>query len=228
LRYRCNFWGWSGKRYRKTQDYNGCATYPTAPAAGFQRLSIAPAAGSQGKQRSTGHRGSLAVMVARRPPAVRPVCSIAYAAIAYFLGSCCAFRQLLLAFWANWGFWLPVARTGAGRRSEPRARWEGPYGTRGGRAAAAAAAAAGAAEPAAAAEAAARPRGAAGRFSPLRGAAGRCWPLRGAAGRFSPLRITAESGWGGGIACSDGGSVGMGGRDAISPKPLPIEPPAPL
>jgi len=158
-----------------------------APAAGFQGLSIVPAAGSQGvpaaaaggwwrlvghrprgvpggsighreslaaapatggpwrqhwppgvPSSSIGHRGSLAGVIARRPPAARP---IAYAAIAYFLGSCCALGQLLPTFWATWGFWLPAARTGVGGRSEPRARWEGPYGTRGGRAAAAAAAA---------------------------------------------------------------------------------------
>ena len=152
---------------------------------------------------STGHWGSLAVMVARRPPAVRPVRSIAYAAIAYFLGSCCAFRQLLLAFWANRGFWLPAARTGAGGRSEPRARWEGPYGTRGGRAAAAAAAAG--ARPNRRRRRKRRrgrgvPRGAAGcRCGLLRGAlaaAGCRRPLRGAAaGRCGvPLAALARCG----------------------------------
>ena len=43
------------------------------------------------------------MVVARRPPACRPARSIAYAAIAYFLGNCCAFGQLRLlpTFWAT-------------------------------------------------------------------------------------------------------------------------------
>ena len=89
-------------------------------------------------------------------------------------GCCPLFVQSLPTFWATRGFYLPAARTGAGGRPEPRARWEGPYGTRGGRVAVAAAAAGDTAEPAAAAEAAAGCRWAAlGRRGPPRAALGR-------------------------------------------------------
>ena len=63
-----------------------------APAAGSQRGSLRRLSGAGG---SPGHWGSLVVVV-RRPPAARPARSIAYAAIAYFLGNCCAFGQLRL------------------------------------------------------------------------------------------------------------------------------------
>jgi len=92
LRYRCNFWGWWGRCYRKAQNHNGRAIDLMAPAAGSQRGSLRRLTGAGG---SPGHRGSL-VMVVRRPPAARPARSIAYAAIAYFLGNCCAFGQLRL------------------------------------------------------------------------------------------------------------------------------------
>ena len=71
------------QRLRNRSDGTG----GRVPKGSLRRLS--------GAGGSPGHRGSLVVVV-RRPPAARPARSIAYAAIAYFLGNCCAFGQLRL------------------------------------------------------------------------------------------------------------------------------------
>ena len=159
----------------------GCRGLPGVPGGSTgHRGSLAAAAGGWW---GTGRGGSLAaapatggpwrwwLRAARLPPgSLDSLCRDcllfgqllrvwATAVAAHFLGNCCALGQPLPTFWATRGFWLPAARTGAGGRPEPRARWEGPYGTRGGRVAAAAAAAGSAVEPAAAAEAAAEPLG---------------------------------------------------------------------